>query len=1152
VTRHRHSECRGPAARCKRLKAFSLGLTWSLLSLTAALAEDVEIFTGAYDPSTIGQPNILFILDDSGSMGAEIITQNDYDPFTIYDGGSCNADPNRVYFSTTGSTPACDSQNYFALSSLVCQRALDALTADQGGTYRDQFAQFNPDEQLRWERLSGLEPLRLVECADDLPDPSVGWPGHGDGSNSAAVYPRNGDAAARWTSEADAPDRVTWGAFPTDYEYTIFSGNYLNWYHSPGTVATRLEIMQAVTLNIINSMNGVNVGLMRFNGNEGGLVAHAVSDVETSRATLTAAVNDLVAGGSTPLSESLYEAYLYLSGRAVDYGFDGVAEARRAAPNDNLYDSPLELSCQKNHIVLLTDGEPVLDTSANAKIQSLVDYDGQSFQGLVGGSCDVETYPPGFSPDGGECLDDLAEFMHRADLSPLAGTQSVTTHTVGLFVDLPVLEETADRGGGEYHTATDTASLIAALSEIVSSVYETQTTFTAPSVSVNAFNQTRNLNDVYLGLFQPSMTAHWPGNLKKFRLSAAASAIVDANGEPIIDAATGIFGDYVQDFWSADEDGANVTSGGAASRIPNIRNVYTFLGNPDLTSLSNRITTTNLDDAMLGTGDPDLPSAQDVVDFINGIDVADSDGDGDSFEPRRQLGDPLHSAPVVVIYGPDSDDALVFMGTNDGMLHAFDADDGSEAWAFLPPEFLGQQLSLLLDEATDSKTYGVDGSIRIQTIGDTDGVVEAADGERVLLFFGMRRGGDAYYALDVTDPDSPEVLWNLDSGDLPGLGQSWSSVTPTRVDIQGASQNQYQLALVVGGGYDASQDAAASSMDANGNSIFILDTLTGDLLWQASSDSGDQRFSTGQWGMDYSIPADVRVIDLNGDGFGDRMYAADMGGQVWRFDIRNGNPASSLVAGGVIAQLGAAGTSAPTLAETRRFYYAPDVAVVSNRNYGFIHLGIGSGHRAHPNSTDNEDEFFALRDYASFAPMTQSQYDGLTPIRPQDLVDVTSDITGSVPQGSPGWRLRLNDGGWRGEKVLAEARTFSDQVFVSTYRPNLNGGGCEPSFGTTRQYVMSLFNGAPVTNLDGSLDETNLTLTDRYREFQGPPPPETVFLFPYPEQDLDGNGIDDGVSLECAADGECLGEIICIGLVCTENDEPRYPVRTFWREQGID
>jgi type IV pilus assembly protein PilY1 len=304
--------------------------------------------------------------------------------------------------------------------------------------------------------------------------------------------------------------------------------------------------------------------------------------------------------------------------------------------------------------------------------------------------------------------------------------------------------------------------------------------------------------------------------------------------------------------------------------------------------------------------------------------------------------------------------------------------------------------------------------------------------------------------------------------------------------------------------------------------------------------------------MDYSFPADIRVVDLNGDGFGDRMYAADMGGQVWRFDISNGNTASALVAGGVIAQLGAAGLASPTTADTRRFYYAPDVAIVSTDDFAFTHIGIGSGHRAHPNATVNQDQFFALRDYATFSPMTQMQYNSLTPIVPGDLVDVTTDTAASVPQGSPGWRLQLNDGGWRGEKVLAEARTFDGRLFISTYRPN-PGNGCEPVFGTTRQYVVSLFNAAPVTNLDGSFDDSTLELTDRYREFQGPPPPETVFFFPDPELDLDGDGtIDDGMTLACAVDGQCLGEISCVGLVCMESGEPRYPVRTFWNEEGID
>jgi len=316
--------------------------------------------------------------------------------------------------------------------------------------------------------------------------------------------------------------------------------------------------------------------------------------------------------------------------------------------------------------------------------------------------------------------------------------------------------------------------------------------------------------------------------------------------------------------------------------------------------------------------------------------------------------------------------------------------------------------------------------------------------------------------------------------------------------------------------------------------------------------------------MDFSIPADIRVLDLNSDGFADRMYAGDMGGQLWRFDITNGNTVSSLVAGGVIAQLGAAGLTTPTVADTRRFYYAPDVALVINSEFNYIHVGIGSGHRAHPNAMVNHDEFFAVRDYATYAPRTQVAYNAFTPLTVSDLVDVTTDITASVPQGSPGWHMSLNDGGWIGEKVLAEARTFDGKVFISTYRPGTSGVTCEPALGTTRQYVMNVTNASPVTNLDGSVEDYNgdgvvdpqdLQLTDRYREYQGPPPPETVFFFPGPEGDVDGDGdidADDGFSLSCAATNSCLDETPCQGLRCFPNGVERFPVRTFWSQDDIE
>jgi type IV pilus assembly protein PilY1 len=860
-----------------------------------------------------------------------------------------------------------------------------------------------------------------------------------------------------------------------------------------------------------------------------------VEDVATGRATMLTAINALSPGGNTPLSETLHEAYQYLTGGRVVYGLGSVA-ASKDPSDSSVYESPLDLSCQKTHIVFLTDGAPTQDNQSDAAIPALTDFAGDSFVSLVGASCDDSGLG-----GGGDCLDDLAEFMFEGDMSALPGAQNITTHTVGFLVDLPLLADTAARGGGAYYTATDTASLTTALTSIITSILDTQTTFTAPAVSVNSFNQTRNLDDLYFSVFRPSGTTHWPGNLKKYKLRASDATIIDALGNPAVDPATGFFADTAQSYWTAGVDGSDIELGGAANLIPLARNVYTYLGNANLTAAANRVELANMavDDALLGTGSAGDPTRDEVIAFINGFDASDVDQDNILVESRNQMGDPLHAQPVSVVYGPTNADARIYFATNDGYLHSIDTETGIEQWAFLPEEFLPNQIEFFKDNqsAVGNKYYGIDGTLRVQTLADSDGIVEAANGEKVYLFFGMRRGGDAYYGLDVTDPNAPQVMWRHDSTTLPGVGQSWSSAMPARINVNtGAQTDAQKMVLVLGGGYDPTQDNYTTSTDSIGNSIYIVDSTSGNLLWHGGKSGADKNFAVAGKSMDYSIPADVRVIDLNGDSFADRMYAADMGGQVWRFDIFNGQAPAALVNGGVIAQLGAAGVAMPTLADTRRFYYAPDVALASATDYSFIHIGIGSGYREHPNETSNQNRFYALRDYETFSTMTQPEYDALTPIVDADLVDVTADTSANVPQGSPGWKLLLSDGGWIGEKVLAETRTFDNEVFVTTFRPGASGTGCQPALGTNRQYIMSLFNGAPVNNRDGSPDTDPLSPEDRYVEYQGSPPPETVFIF--------------------ADDPACVGNqcppVACVDVNCDLTNFPNLPVRTFWTQESIE
>jgi hypothetical protein len=339
-----------------------------------------------------------------------------------------------------------------------------------------------------------------------------------------------------------------------------------------------------------------------------------------------------------------------------------------------------------------------------------------------------------------------------------------------------------------------------------------------------------------------------------------------------------------------------------------------------------------------------------------------------------------------------------------------------------------------------------------------------------------------------------------------------------------------------------------------------------------------------------------------------------MGGQIWRFDITNGAAASNLAAGGVIAQLGGAPSATPATEDVRRFYYAPDIATVNTRTENFIHIGIGSGHRGHPLNTTNHDRFYALRDYNT-AQMTQADFDALTPIT-DDLLEPVTTTNTMVAHGSPGWRLDLNLGtGYIGEKVLAEARTFNNQVIFSTFRPGTDGVvSCRPQLGINRIYQMNLFDGAPVTNLDASADPTEpLAMTDLFIQNAGGILSTAQALFvdndsnnddentPDAEEDSDGDGIpdqqdpdflgidtdDDGIPdiedddidgngvlnededddgdgvinrLDDDDDGDGILDIdeeddnpvICVGLICFPAGFQNTPVRTFWSQEIVD
>ncbi|MBT8063065.1 MAG: hypothetical protein KJO85_10310, partial [Gammaproteobacteria bacterium] len=289
--------------------SFAAGLAMGLCQAT--LADDIEIFTGGSGVGSGVAPNVVFIIDTSGSMSSEVQTQPVYDSSETY-AGDCES--NHIFWAKEGDDPPeCDDDEWFYQSALRCAVAAGQLNQN-GISALDYFAQWDFDEdsedKSQWDKLDKDWKTEYVECSADSGD-------HGNNAGDGEVYAADAGAGP-WSS--DPLDEVVWGDDDTDELYTLYSGNYLNWTQVAMTqVTTRLEIVQDVTKNLLDNLSGVNVGLMRFSNDggsdddaaDGGMVIHAVEPVELGRAAMKSKIDGLAPSGWTPLAETMYEAALY-------------------------------------------------------------------------------------------------------------------------------------------------------------------------------------------------------------------------------------------------------------------------------------------------------------------------------------------------------------------------------------------------------------------------------------------------------------------------------------------------------------------------------------------------------------------------------------------------------------------------------------------------------------------------------------------------------------------------------------------------------------------------------------------------------------------------------------------------------------------------
>ena len=703
--------------------------------------------------------------------------------------------------------------------------------------------------------------------------------------------------------------------------------------------------------------------------------------------------------------------------------------------------------------------------------------------------------------------DEWSKYLYTTDVSPEGSQQNVAVYTIDVFKDAQdarqtaLLNSMAKHGGGRYFSATSEQAILDALREIMIEIQAVNSVFASASLPINATNRAENENQVFIGMFRPDNDGkpRWYGNLKRYQIAlfGAEAKLADMNGAEAVSDATGFVRSCAASFWTQDSGtfwNFSATSAGQCTSVSNspfsdlpdgplaekgaAAEVLRRGNDPALVTPSNAVNRTMLTCQSAGScssllpfntanvsqaavGAADAAAHQRIIDHTLGKDINDENANADLAEVRSSVhGDVAHSRPLPVNYG-GATGVVVYYGANDGTFRAISGTDGRELWAFVAPEHHGR-LKRLADNSplitypntpptvpSQRKDYFFDGSV---------GLFQNADNTQVWVFPTMRRGGRMLYAFDVTTPSAPALKWRVGCPNLTddtgctagfgGIGQTWSF--PNVARIKGLSGGNDPV-IVIGGGYDACDDADTSSPSCGGagvkgKKVYVIDAGSGALL---------ASFNTLR-----SVAGDVTLVDHDFDGLVDHAIVADTGGNLYRIDFVD--PATRLpLPAGSWAIYHIARTN-NAVAAGRKFQFAPAALATTDRMF----LALGSGDRERPLQSNYPFvENIANRFYMFVDTFSTSgvpvDLDGGT------MANFTSNTTCATTLGSSlnGWFMDLNTG--RGEQTVTSATIFGGLIFFSTNRPVPTAPGqCGANLGEARGYAVNLLNASGAVNTE--------------------------------------------------------------------------------------
>jgi type IV pilus assembly protein PilY1 len=601
-----------------------------------------------------------------------------------------------------------------------------------------------------------------------------------------------------------------------------------------------------------------------------------------------------------------------------------------------------EYSCRKNFHILMTDGEwnttgeSGLNTYGNLDNTAATLPDGKSFPvsklpytdsnsdslsdvifryWATDLRTDLDDDVPPFTPDVNSA-DPTAQYFNPKN-DP-ATWQHVVTYTVGLGLtnqltdpvwggstyagDYPKLLDgtkswpsTGTTQGkvydlwhgalnsrGKFFSVDNPEGLKNAFSNILTSISGQNSAAAAAAANSTSIQSGTVL---YQAQFDPK---NWSGHLFNFTITSNGT-VQNLDGEEGLGA-----GD-------ANWDAGAFLPGYTATSVPahTTRNIKTFNGTAGVDFLWANLTTiqqTALKTSSAGVvGDNAI--GQDRLDWLRGVTTKEARNVGGIFRNRLEtvLGDIVNSDPTfsgsdnygyaslpvsateqstyaAFVTGKSSRAPMIYAGANDGMLHAFRADTGNassgrELFAYVPAAVYGNLSSLT--ETDYSHKYFVDGTPTI-----SDAYLSGA--WKTVLVGGLGKGGKAIYAMDISTPTAfanANVLWEYSGStavsadgsgvtDANGMGLTYSQPQIARL-------NNGTWAVIFGNGYNSQSERAF---------LYIVDLSTGALIKKIATDT------TTSNGL-----STARLYDQNNDKIIDYVYAGDLQGNLWKFDLSANN-----------------------------------------------------------------------------------------------------------------------------------------------------------------------------------------------------------------------------------------------------------------------